>query len=254
MISYVYDGTFEGLLTLVFNVYEQKQIPEQILQQKHESEILFPASHKINTDEQKAERVWKGLQKKLSPKALQKIYRVFLSESEGVEMLIFNYIKLVFDTSYSIEYNYREECVLGLNQVNRKVSHEACKIVEFVRFQKTKDNLYFSAINPEYNVIPLIVKHFENRYADQQWVIYDTKRNYGIYYDLEKVSEVVFENISINLQSGKVIKEVQDDNEALYQLLWKNYFKSINIVERKNSKLQLRLMPQKYRKFLTEIS
>ena len=47
----------------------------------------------------------------------------------------------------------------------------------FVRFQCTKDQLYYAIIQPDYNVLPLISKHFEKRYADQRWLIYDIRRN-----------------------------------------------------------------------------
>ena len=56
----------------------------------------------------------------------------------------------------------------------------------FVRFQLTKDGLYYCIIQPDYNVLPLISNHFEKRYADQRWLIYDSRRKYGIYYDLKK--------------------------------------------------------------------
>jgi predicted DNA-binding helix-hairpin-helix protein len=43
----------------------------------------------------------------------------------------------------------------------------------FNGFQCTKDQLYYAVIQPDYNVLPLISKHFERRYADQRWLIYD---------------------------------------------------------------------------------
>ncbi len=56
----------------------------------------------------------------------------------------------------------------------------------FVRFQLIKDGLYYATVQPDYNVLPLILKHFKDRYADQRWLIYDTLRKYGILYDLEQ--------------------------------------------------------------------
>ena len=32
--------------------------------------------------------------------------------------------------------------------------------------------------------LPMLIKHFRNRYADQKWIIYDVKRGYGLHYDL----------------------------------------------------------------------
>ena len=43
-----------------------------------------------------------------------------------------------------------------------------------------------------------------------------------------------------------------DAQEALYDQLWKDYFKSTNIVERRNIKLHLQHVPKRYWKYLTE--
>ncbi|MBC7745050.1 MAG: DUF4130 domain-containing protein, partial [Flavobacterium sp.] len=88
-------------------------------------------------------------------------------------------------------------------------------------------------------------------YADQRWLIYDLKRDYGIYYDLCKVDEVTLSF------SGKTTGTAENnilfhEDENLYQTLWKDYFKHVNIKERKNNKLHLQHVPKRYWKHLTE--
>jgi probable DNA metabolism protein len=45
----------------------------------------------------------------------------------------------------------------------------------FVRFKKCQDGLFLSLVQPDFNVLPLIERHFRNRYQDQRWLIYDEK-------------------------------------------------------------------------------
>jgi probable DNA metabolism protein len=52
--------------------------------------------------------------------------------------------------------------------------------------------------------------------------------------------------------SGKDIAAIFDEKEELYQHLWQQYFKSVNIVSRKNTKLHIQHMPKRYWKYLTE--
>jgi probable DNA metabolism protein len=95
------------------------------------------------------------------------------------------------------------------------------------------------------------MKHFKDRYADQSWVIYDYKRHYGIYYNLDKVEEICLnqeEEKNLKLQRDKITSE----QEPLYAALWKDYFKSTNIKARKNTKLHVRHVPRRYWKYLTE--
>ncbi|HAD80803.1 MAG TPA: hypothetical protein DCF99_17570 [Flavobacteriaceae bacterium] len=127
-----------------------------------------------------------------------------------------------------------------------KHHHEA-----FIRFEKINQDLFFAKTDPKYNVLPLIINHFRKRYADQNWIIYDTIRKYGIYY--EKSSGNV-QQIQLNFtpKSSTTPTEWIDVNENLYQELWKSYFNSTTIEARKNSKLQIQMMPKRFWKHLTE--
>jgi probable DNA metabolism protein len=93
--------------------------------------------------------------------------------------------------------------------------------------------------------------HFKNRYADQNWLIYDTRRKYGIFYDGNSVEEVSI-SFSATTMQGKNIEQVYDAEELKFKKLWQQYFKSVNIAARKNTKLHLQHMPRRYWKYLTE--
>jgi probable DNA metabolism protein len=75
----------------------------------------------------------------------------------------------------------------------------------------------------------------------------DLKRKHGLYYDLQKVEEITLE---LNDESLKQLSPQQlDSNEELYANLWKDYFKSTNIVSRKNTKLHIKHVPKRYWKY-----
>ena len=175
----------------------------------------------------------------------------WLSELPGADETIFRYIRKTFENQHSIETNFADDDVLELRQLARKVSTEKHRMIEFVRFQKTADETYFAPIDPDHNVIPLIVNHFRNRYADQEWIIYDTRRNYGIHFDKQKMKEVTFDDTSL-FKDGKISAHLLADNEQLFQQLWKRYFKAITIRERINPKLHRQHLPRRYWKYLTE--
>ena len=138
-----------------------------------------------------------------------------------------------------------------IHQTSRKVDREKHRMEAFVRFQLTKDGLYYSIIQPDYNVLPLISKHFEDRYADQQWLIYDARRKYGIYYNLKEVAAVQI-SFDIALNDKQQLATIHDEKEELYQQLWQQYFSSVNIAARKNMKLHIQHMPKRYWRYLVE--
>jgi probable DNA metabolism protein len=251
MQTLVYDNSFAGWLTAVFEVYEYKFNDVNIVPDTQRQDSLFGVSYIVHTNEGKAARVWKGLQQRISQLGITQLYRTFLSEQKGMENTLLQYVQYAFSKKVSTEYDYSHPAVLYVVDTAKKVYREKHRMEAFVRFQQTKDNLYYAIIDPDFNVLPLIQQHFEKRYADQQWMIYDTRRKYGLYYDLHQTTTV---QVDFNeaAEGGNNIAAIQDEKEPLYQQLWQQYFNSVNIKARKNTRLHIRHMPLRYWKYLPE--
>lgn len=252
MNIFSFDNTFEGLLTLVFDCYQRKQFPDEILTGEGSQHVLFGSTITISTDNQKAERVWKGIIAKSSAENADRIYRVFLSGLPDTPMLLVKYIRLIVDSAKNEETNFSLPVVIEVNKLHQKVCKEAHRINMFVRFQKTAEDSYYASFAPLYDVLPLCIPHFKDRFADQTWIIYDLKRNYGFLYDLKTVTRIVFDELKVNPQNGQLHTALLADDEKLFQQLWKQYYKSICIWERKNPKVHRQLLPQRFWKYLPE--
>ncbi|HEX8376348.1 MAG TPA: TIGR03915 family putative DNA repair protein, partial [Pedobacter sp.] len=246
MTTLVYDASWQGLLTAVFEVYEYKLGNVAIVIEERFEPAMFSDSRKVISDNKKAERVWLGLKKSISTKGLNDIYSSFLSGLPNIETMLLHYIQLVLKTPNG-EVAFGNSSVLKVCQVSKMVHREKHRMEAFIRFRLTKDGIYYAHIEPDFNVIPLIASHFKKRYADQKWLIYDLKRSYGIFYNLETVEEVTFE-VSESAGDQSIFCEEEEE----YQTLWKDYFKHVNIESRKNTKLHLQHVPRRYWKHLTE--
>ncbi len=253
MNIFLYNKGFKGFLSVIFELYKKKLAPGKIIpEDKYVSGLFQENIYRISADENKSERVWKALCKILSTTARRWIYVSFISGLPEVEMHIFQYIKKVFDKNQTIESNYRDPHVLFIKKAYFKVTKEASRMISFVRFQKTKDDIYYASISPAYDVLPLISPHFQGRFADQKWLIFDIRRQYGHFYDLKQTREVRFDNVNINKHNGFIHKDIAAQNEAFFVELWKKYYKATTIQARKNRKLHLQFMPLRYRAFLPE--
>lgn len=113
-------------------------------------------------------------------------------------------------------------------------------------------------MRPDFNVLPLIERHFKARYQDQRWLIYDEQRDYGIYYDLDDVHQVQMNARQLDLQLGSGHSQAfsieLDAEEFLYDQLWKDYFHSVNIQARQNMKLHIQYVPKRYWRYMNEKS
>jgi probable DNA metabolism protein len=252
MLIYTYDGTFEGFLTGIFDCYSRKEFPGQFRSRAGMQENIFAERYDVFSDPKKAERVWNGIQKKLPARNKELLFYAFLSGDAGIEMKIYRFMRRLFSGDVNMETDFGDPDVLYLTQASQMVKKEAMRMLQFVRFQHTRDGLYFCGIEPRYDVIPLVVGHFQRRFADQQWLLYDLKRNYGVLYGNRKVEEVVLSHKEFNAATGQVSENVLQEGEEFYQKMWQTYFNHINIKERKNLKLQRQHMPRRFWKYLPE--
>ena len=106
MNIFLYDKTFEGLLTFVFEAYSRRIFPDALLLEGEPLPLFYDEIFTVITDEEKSGRVWRGLQKKLSSAALACLAQCWLAEEPETPMLLFRYIRKAIDAPRSIETNF----------------------------------------------------------------------------------------------------------------------------------------------------
>ena len=243
----------DGVLTAVFDAYALRQQPEELVGEGSVLPLFCEEVHLVQTADDKAQRVWRGLEKKLSKEALRMLTVAWLSESEELYTPMFHYIYKVFKGTN--ERNFSDPDVLYVTNTARRVAHEQLRMKQFMRFQKAKDGTYLGVVSPDNDVLPLVIGHFQDRFNDQPFLIFDARRKYGYYYDKTAVTRVTFEDeatIPFSLDDGKLNDDLLSENDQLFQDLWRTYFKAICIRERMNPRKQLNDMPRRYWKYMTE--
>lgn len=244
MIVYIYDSTFEGLLTCIYEAYYSNIKPESIYSELIYEYNLIDNVIKIETNEKKYLKVYEAIENKISKESLKKIYYTYLSESTESANLIFSYVRMGFKIGKDIELHKNNDIVLSIDKIAKNVSLERHRFTGFVRFKQV-DNILYSTIEPDNNIVSLLGEHFKNRLSNEYFIINDIKRDIALIYNkscyyITKLDDNVIAYLNSNSDCGD------------YKYLWKNYFNSTNIKERENSKLQKRNMPYRYWKNLTE--
>lgn len=246
-LIFVTDGTFEGLLTAIFEAYVRKSPPDAIESSDRDQLGLFERRITIATDFGKSDRVWKGLKKHLGSKRRQMLFEAYLSGCSGVETMI---LGCVWDTIPDVNRPITQTNLTSFIQIenlSRKVRREAHRMKGFIRFQQTAKDHYFALIAPQFDVLSLIRRHFESRFADQRWIIYDRLRNYGLCYDRQQVRE-----LRLNAAELESFGNENIANEQLCQTLWKRYYEAANIRHRNNPRLHVRQLPRRFWQYLPE--
>ena len=177
----VYDGTFNGFLTSIFKAFEQNHAILDIRKNSEIANELFTNRSFVKTDIVLAKNVWNAISEK-KHMAIKKIYFSFLSESEGIEMMLYQYIKYIMGRLKQDQLSNINELISTLDLLSNKVEKEKRRMEAFVQFQLTKENVYLVNIKSKFNILPLLSKHIKQHHKEKQWQIFDDRRKYGIRY------------------------------------------------------------------------
>ena len=251
MLVFQYDKTFEGLLSVVFDAYAAHAFPERLVGYGEPEPMFTSELRHVIASAEKADRVWRGLQRKMGRKAANLLFHVWLSELPESGELLVRYIRKIFDSPAGKEADFTDADILQAHKIALQVAREGEHVRQFVRFQKAGDETYFAPIAPKYNCLPLALSYFRDRFADQKWIVYDTRRGYGFYYDLHKVVEISLPNDP--MRGAELDAKMMADDEKAFQRLWRGYFNALTIKERINPKLQRQHLPRRFWKYLPEM-
>ena len=241
MPNYYYDGSFDGLLTVIFIAYKDRKNNELRIIVKTGQLLLGLDDINVITDFSKARRVEKSICDKLSQNFLNSIRTCFLSCDKNKDIVIVHTVYKALKQGKEI-LNSLDEHAFYVNKLVKQVLNERHRYLGVLRFKEVKDGTMFSTIEPKNNVLPILLSHFINRMKREKFAIYDKKRKIIAYYDTKKVEIFFVKSLEIEWS----------DEEIEYSELWKTFHKSISIKERENKKLQQSNLPKYYWKHLIE--
>lgn len=241
MPNYYYDGSFDGLLTVIFIAYKDRKNNELRIIVKTGQLLLGLDDINVITDFSKARRVEKSICDKLSQNFLNNIRTCFLSCDKNKDIVIVHTVYKALKQGKEI-LNSLDEHAFYVNKLVKQVLNERHRYLGVLRFKEVKDGTMFSTIEPKNNVLPILLSHFINRMKREKFAIYDKKRKIIAYYDTKKVEIFFVKSLEIEWS----------DEEIEYSELWKTFHKSISIKERENKKLQQSNLPKYYWKYLIE--
>lgn len=241
MPNYYYDGSFDGLLTVIFIAYKDRKNNELRIIVKTGQLLLGLDDINVITNFFKARRVEKAICDKLSQNFLNNIQTCFLSCDKNKDIVIVHTVYKALKQGKEI-LNSLDEHAFYVNKLVKQVLNERHRYLGILRFKEVKDGTMFSTIEPKNNVLPILLSHFINRMKREKFAIYDKKRKIIAYYDTKKVEIFFVKSLEIEWS----------DEEIEYSELWKTFHKSISIKERENKKLQQSNLPKYYWKHLIE--
>ncbi|MEY8000504.1 TIGR03915 family putative DNA repair protein [Clostridium sp. Mt-5] len=242
-LIYKYDGSFDGLMCCVFESYYKREIPMDIISPVQLQTTFFPLKE-IKTDLRKSSRVIDSIPKKISISALDFVRHAFLTCMPQKELYIFLFLRRGYHYGPPVMEMLADDVVSSLFKAVKYLKNESHLIKGFLRFSVFKGGLV-AQIEPKNYVLPLITQHFCERYPEEYFLIYDKNHDMALVYNTHEPAIIPAEDLQV---------PEPDAREKYYRKLWKLFYNTVEIKERRNLKCRMGNMPKRYWKYMTEFA
>lgn len=211
---------------------------------------LFGSVETVPTDLQRAVRFHSTLETIGGGEMVHQIFYAYLSDVEEIENEVLRWVRVVKANGRASVNDFSIPETARLRRICRKVGGEAHRMLGLMRFRLLSDGVFYGPMEPDHNILPIIIPHFMGRFRGQKWMIHDLRRGIGALFDGKSVRTLSIENGDVLFE--KLEQDRLDGSETGFQELWQAYYKTIAIAERKNPKCQSNFMPRRYWKYLVE--
>lgn len=243
MTTYFFDGTKNGLLTCIFESFYDRRIPDDVTTECVQCGLLNEIVT-IKTDNEKAERVYKCLKNCKTKYLVSDFNLTFRSGEKSRFKVLFDYLNVaISNKNIDVSKAFALPEIQAFTDLKNRIYTETHRFKGFLRFMETEKGFYYACYEPDNDITELLVPHFTAR-LQSPFIIHDIKRNILALCDGKRYK------ILNGGDNGVTV--FMSESEEIFLDLWQQYYKSINIEERKNLRQMRNYMPERYWKNLSE--
>lgn len=237
-MKYIYDGTFDGLMTVVFDAYK---IIEKINIKEDADQIEMFENIFVKTDIEKASRVKKGIASKFSKGLITEFLEIHSSDNPNKADTIARCIKGIYN--YGINFlTSADEWAVNFVGILKNFRNEVHDYKGLLRFREIQEDFLLAEITPHNDILMFLTPHFLSRMPNEKFIIYDVNRKKAAFCICGKCELMIVESLTAK----------NSDREEFFKAAWMKFYETVGIDERRNKKLMISNMPKKYWKYLPE--
>lgn len=237
---YHYDGSFQGFLSCIFDIYRYQEPPAAILCGEDAEPTLFPV-RTIQTDPAHSQRVLRKVSA-LSPEAAVLLRRGLLTCLPEKELYLYRLTAKLLEEGPAFLRNRSDETLYPVIRAVQHLNGEVHLLKGFVRFSDL-GGVLGGEIQPKNRVLPVLGAHFRARMQGETFFLYDRTHKEALFH---AGGQTVIRPLA-DFQMAP-----PDEAEARCRLLWKRFYDTIAIRERENPRLRMSHMPKRYWGTMTE--
>ncbi len=250
------EDSTEGILTGVYEAYLFKKKRElashdciHLVTEEPDVQRLFTEYIHVGADHSKAEKVTNTIVAQLGNETWYRLSMAMVSchaeKADAVYHTIVLGLKL---RDKHITDRLQEDCVQCAFKCARASDNELCHLKQFLRFSELQNGMLYAKIDAKHHILPFLMPHFADRLPADNFVIYDENtQTFGLHARFNKwylMQGAVFDEDTL------VFSEIEEE----YQKLFRCFCDSIAIESRINPKLQMNMLPLRFRPNMTEFN
>ena len=240
-VSYAYDGSFAGFLTCVFASYAHREEPMSFSTPEDGRISLWP-ERTVDTDEARAQRVYRSLAPRLGQEGRRLAVYGFLTCLEERELHLWRFLRLGYDRGPGVVRDLTDDRVAVLTRAVGHLTGEAHLLKGFTRFSE-QEGVLVGEIAPKNRVLPLLRPHFCARYPEESFVLYDRTHREALFAQPGRWAILPVDDFHLGPPSGQ---------ERAFREMWRAFYNTIAIEGRYDLKGRQTHMPKRYWGNMTE--
>ena len=203
-----YDGTLEGFLCTALAILRVKTMPDEICPE-YRADITAEYMP-VRTSANEAEYMYSLIGRRGSAEVQQMVSDLFLTDTPGMEKLLFEMIYLALRDGGKIAEDYSNDVMHRVHEAIRDLYREAQSVLVNIEFFRGEE-ASCAVIDPHNSVLPVIKKALLKRDDLDDLIVFD-KRHFlmlGRTGDREMLSDI-----------RKISVTMPDTGSEAYDLLW----------------------------------
>lgn len=249
MTYYTCQPHWEDMLSCIYEAWSSRKGHQNIhlLLEPIEQYTLFDEYIHVNADPEKVTKVITSIKKKISPYFYRELAYASMAYETDILDTIYRCMILGFAYGPSVLNQVQYKDIMRFQAVRTRLGKEVCRFQEFLRFHQVNRNVYVAHFEPKSRIALALGPIFEDRMPSEHWMVIDDIHREAVIHPKDEhfyIRTLTEEEFVRLLETEKVNDTFTD--------LWRTFFRSVAIEERKNEKLQRNLYPLWSRKHAVE--
>jgi probable DNA metabolism protein len=178
---------------------------------------------------------------------IETLVLVHASDAVDRHRLLLAYLSRTLAAGRSVAPDLAVPEVLAVRKIRDRVRLEIDRFLGLIRFRRVAGSSFYTPVNPDADIVGFIGPHFAQRFPDQDLIIHDVNRDIAFW---TRDGESGIADLAGLAPAER--SRLSTDCHPAAEELWRRYFAAIANPERRNPRLQRKLMPARYWKFMIE--